>query len=147
MIDVLTICIYIIHTYSLLWDRMTLAHKNQWTARTEPHSLLLKQKWDILASQHCVGLCCTTRGISYKHTHVPLGPLLHAGPSSHHLGHHRALLWAPCNSQQVLPAFWEWDLGGGEWPLLRFWAKDINCGRCHFFSIHIHILSKVLKNE
>ena len=54
------------------------------------------------ALQCCVSVCCTTVWISHKYTYIP--SLLSFPPTSspsHSLGHHRALSWCPCVTQQL----------------------------------------------
>ena len=57
--------------------------------------------WNILQSQCCVSLFCTTLWFSYMHTYIPSPLSLHPPPHPTPLGHHRALSWIPCVIQQL----------------------------------------------
>ena len=55
------------------------------------------------ALRYCVGLCRTSAGISHRYTYVQ--SLLNPSPTSTPLGCHRALDWAPCFTEQILPGY------------------------------------------
>ena len=56
-------------------------------------------KWEYSCLQWCISVCCTM-WISHKYVHIPSLLDLPRSPHPTHLGHHRALSWAPCAIRQ-----------------------------------------------
>ena len=68
------------------------------------HFLKFIFNWRVIALQYCIGFCCTTTWVNHKYTEISsFSSLPPTSPDPTPSGHHRALSWAPCATQQ-LPA-------------------------------------------
>ena len=76
----------------------------------------------IIVLQCYISFCCTTKGISYKYTHIPsLLSFPPTPPHSNPLGHHRTLSWVPCAIPQLPTSylFYTWSY---IYMSMLFWA-------------------------
>ena len=83
-----------------LWPRNQLLQLRPATfvIRSRLFFLLFFLYWNIIALPCCVSLCSTMKWISCMYTYNP--SLFDSSSHPTHLGHHRALSWAPCAAQQ-----------------------------------------------